>query len=58
MKKQTDKAKQCRKLIVHRETIATLTPSQLREIVGGWTWGYPCGSEKTQSGAECTEDTM
>jgi hypothetical protein len=54
MKKQTDKARQRRKLILHRETITALTPPQLREVVGGWTQDWPCGSEQTQSGAECT----
>jgi hypothetical protein len=45
MKKFTNKPRQPRKLIVHHETIALLTPPQLNKIVGGYMTGYDCPTD-------------
>lgn len=54
MKKPTVKTTKHRKLALRAEAIALLTPPQLGEVRGGWTWEWPCGGASNQSTCENT----
>jgi hypothetical protein len=49
MKKPTVKTTKLRKLGLRAEAIALLTPPQLGEVRGGWTWDWPCGGTSNQA---------
>ena len=53
MKKPAIKTTKLRKLALRAEAIALLTPTELGEVRGGWTWEWPCGSSSNNQKATC-----
>ena len=47
-----------RKLVVRRETISQLTPRQLKQVVGGWSWSDPnCNGTQHATEVACVTET-